>query len=361
MKLLETIGEILESDELSGFRAGREYHLGGKYVRALEDAFCDYFGVKYAVSMNSATSCLHSAMIALGIRAGDSVITTPYTFSATAASIKMVNAVPVFCDIEDRTFNLDPDLVCTPHTDAILVVHLHGQAADMDGIMKYNTPVIEDCAQAIGAKYMGKYVGTIGDCGVFSFNQWKQVSTGEGGMLITNNPDIANTARLVRNHGENMSNLIGYNYRMLEITAAIALDRLGANFSKLEQNLERRNQVAERLSRGLLQIDGLTPPFIRPQCSHSFYTYAVKFDEKKIGMPRGEFQKRMSDRGIYFGGEYVKPLHLLPVFGAKEGQCPVAERMWRGELCVTDIIKHDLTLTNVASIIDTMKAVIDGN
>ena len=343
--LLGKLSNILESGELSSFRANPDYHLGGKYVRRLEEAFCDYFGVYYAVSMNSATSALHAACLACGVGQGDEVITTPYTFSASASCIKMCGAEPVFSDI-DGTLNIDPTAIAlTRKTKAIIAVHLHGSPCHMGYIMhlaKATIPelqrkVIEDCSQAIGAKWGDRYVGTIGDCGVFSFNQWKHINAGEGGMLITNNPDIAEKARLIRNHGETQSMTLGHNYRMTEITAAIVLEQ----FQHLDENIEQRIELADRLSESLQGVDGLSPPTVYPSCKHSYYAYPVWVDKN-----RDELQARLLERGIYFGRGGLKPLHLFPYYGGHEGQYPVAEDAYR-RVMFTDRVKPPMTIAQI--------------
>ena len=186
--------EVLESGNLSTFRAeAGENFLGGKKIKEFETNFANYLGVKYAVSFNSATSALHAAVVAVGVKPGEEVIVPPYTFTSTATSVLMHNAIPVFADIQDDIFCIDPKAIeekITEHTRAIIPVHLFGHSAEMDEIMslarKYNLKVIEDCAQSAGGKYKGYNLGTIGDCGVFSFQETKAISTGEGGMLVTN-------------------------------------------------------------------------------------------------------------------------------------------------------------------------------
>jgi len=354
------INEILKSGELSGFRANAEHHLGGKYVRQFEADFRAYFGVKHAISFNSATSALHAAMIACGVRG--EVVVSPHTFSASASCALMVGANPVFADIQDDTFNIDPIAIPRHISDAlgaVITVHLHGHSCDIGPIKfyadYYGYKVIEDCSQAIGATYKGRYVGTLGDCGVFSFNQFKHINTGEGGMLITKSDEIAEKARLVRSHGETQSGILGYNYRMTEITAAIGLERLKG----LDENLRIRRELASYLTEGLSNIDGLTPPFIHPDCTHSFYTYAVKVDKDKLGITRDELQDRLLERGIYFGKGGLKPLHLFPFYGGHEGQFPIAERMEK-EVMFTDIIKPPLTKKDIYRIIKAIKEVING-
>jgi len=359
---INAVTEVIASGQLSGYRANLEYQLGGKKVRQFEEAFADYFGVKYAIAMNSATACLHSALIACGIGKGDEVIVSPYTFSASASCVLMVGATPVFIDIQDDIFCIDPTKIkgaLTKRTKAIIPVHLCGHPANMMMIMamaKYhNLVVIEDAAQAIGATHFKEYVGTIGDCGVFSFNQSKTICTGEGGMLITNDNEIAEKVRLIRNHGEVYSDTLGYNYRMTELTAAVGVEQ----FKRLEWLNKQRIELANYLTEELNKIEGLTPPVVYPFSKHVFYTYATKFNEDIIGMSRDEFQDRMIAEGIYFGRGYVKPLYRLPVFGGKKGLCPVAERMWR-KLMVTDIVRPPATIADMKDIVKAVKKILYG-
>ncbi len=356
----------MESGMMSGFRGTPEGHLGGKYVRKLEGEFRDYFKVKHAIAMQSATAALHAACLAYDIGPGDEVLVTPYSFVASASCVLMAGAKPVFADIENDIFNMNPFLIpglITPKTKAIIPVHLHGHMARMNVIMhyarEYNLKIIEDAAQSIGATYANLYAGTMGDCGVFSFNQSKQISSGEGGMLVTNEDKIAEIVRAIRNHGEVSCNStqVGYNYRMGEIEAAIVSEQ----FQHLEKNIKHRTMLADYMTEQLSEIDGLTPPIVYGDCRHAFYTYAVKYDENKIGMPRDVFQKKLKERGVYFGSGYVKPLHLLPIFGGHEGQCPVAERMWKKTLCVFDWLKYPTTKKDIDEAIEVIKEVINGN
>jgi dTDP-4-amino-4,6-dideoxygalactose transaminase len=271
----------------------------------------------------------------------------------------MANGTPVFADIEDETFCIDPvdiEKKITRLTKAIIPVHLFGHSANMDAIMKiakkYNLKVIEDTAQSIGAKYHGKYAGTIGDCGVFSFNQSKHISSGEGGMLITNDDHIAEVARAMRNHGEISHpelKIVGYNYRMCEIEAAIALDQ----FKDLDHNLEWRRHLAEYMSEELKKWgSGIIPPVIKPDCIHSFYVYATKY----LSNDRDAYQKLLIDNGVYFGTKgYARPLYLLPIYGGKKGQCPVTERMYDTEVMATDQLRYPMTIKEIDKIVEVMK------
>lgn len=369
-RLLAEIAKVLDSGILSGFKAKPEGHLGGRKVRELEDAFCDYFNVKYAVAMNSATSCLHSALIACGVKSGDEVITTPYTFSASASCIVMAGAIPIFADISESNLNIHERIMknktLVRRAKAIIVVHLHGCPAEITEILKFrdeNNPslkIIEDCSQAMGAKY-GRYpVGTVGDCGIFSFNQFKPISSGEGGMLITNDDEIACIARLVRNHGETQSMILGYNYRMTEITATIALER----FKQLDRQNQHRIKLAEHLTQRIRaslfgRVGGLTSPYPIVIPEHVYYTYPLRVNKYILGISRDELQEELLKRGIYFGQGGLKPLHLFPFYGGHEGQFPMAEEAWR-EIMFTDILKPPMGLKDVDKIYETIKEVIIG-
>jgi dTDP-4-amino-4,6-dideoxygalactose transaminase len=300
--MFESIEDIIRSKKLSTFTGTPQGHLGSGWVRKLEDAFCEYYGTKYAVAMNSATACLHASMVAT-VKRGDFVAVTPYSFSSSASCCLMVGANPVFIDIDD-TFNLSPDAL--GHTrkgliKAVIPVHLFGNPCDMDKVMdiahKNNLAVIEDCAQAIGSVYKGKKVGTIGDCGIFSFNQAKQISTGEGGMLITNDDYIARVARAVRNHGEVADpelGIVGFNYRMCEIEACLALQQ----FKKLSVIMNLRGERANELTNKLKGTEGITLPTVEEGCVNSWYRYPVRYSGELEGFTRG----------------YVSPLYKLPIY-----------------------------------------------
>tara|TARA_Y100000310_G_scaffold144390_1_gene143647 strand:+ start:19689 stop:20783 length:1095 start_codon:yes stop_codon:yes gene_type:complete len=361
------IEQILQSNILSGFRGTPSGHLGGEYVQALEAQFRDYFGVDYAIALNSATAALHASLVACDVGVGDEIIVSPFTFSSSASCVLMVGAKPVFADIQDDIFCIDPDKIealITPRTKAIIPVHLCGHPAEMAAIMRlayrYNLKVIEDAAQSIGAVYRGKYTGTIGDCGVFSFNQSKHINTGEGGMLITNDDKIARIVRAVRNHGEISDpelRVVGYNYRLCEIEASLASEQ----FKQLDEMTAHRIKLTNLMSEGLKRIKGFTPPVTYPDCRHVFYTYAVKFDEALAGMKRDEFQDKMIENGIYFGKGYVKPLYLLPIyqqFGYKEGLCPVTEKIWK-QIMVTDIFKFPMPEARVYDILNKIKEILE--
>ena len=263
--------EVLESGVLSQFLGEwSEDFMGGPRVRACEEAFAQRLGAEHAVAVNSATTGLHVALAAAGIGPGDEVIVSPYTMSASAAVIVLQNAIPVFADIEDETFGLDPASVeerVTEHTRALMVTHLFGHPARVDGLLeiarRYNLVIVEDAAQSIGATWNGRETGAIGTAGVLSLNYHKIVHSGEGGIVLTDDPQIATRARLSRNHGEvvveetdlpDIVNTVGSNFRMTEIDAAIAITQLG----KLDRLLAGRREIAGYLAARLAELRNRT-------------------------------------------------------------------------------------------------------
>ena len=312
------VGRVLESGQ---FILGQE-------VTALEEEFASYCGVKHAIGVNSGTSALHLALLAAGIRPGDEVITVPFTFYATAAAIGYVGAVPVYVDIDPRTFNLDMSRVeaaITQRTRAILPVHLYGQPADMDPILKiarrHNLVVIEDVAQAHGAEYKGQRAGSIGDIGCFSFYPTKNLgAAGEGGMLTTNNSEYARTIALLRNWGEEHRYypvLKGYNYRLPAIQAAI----LRVKLRRLDSWTETRRKLAAEYDCLLEDADVICP--VSPaDARHVYCLYTIQADD------RDRLQKELESAGIQTAVHYPLPIHLMPAYTDtryRAGDFPVAE------------------------------------
>jgi perosamine synthetase len=336
--------------------------LGGSMVRKFEADFSRKFQISYAMTVNSATSGLSAALGAANIGPGDEVITTAISFNATALSILLFNSIPVFVDVNMKNFCLDPRKVekaVTSRTKAILAVHLLGRPADMDAIMKisrkYNLVVIEDAAQAIGTKYNDKFVGTIGDIGVFSFQETKNITTGEGGMVVTGNPEYARKVRLIRNHGESipdiswndesLANIVGMNFRMTELTAALGL----AQLDKLDENNRVRTENAFYLSEKLRGLPGLVmPEYEQKDVPHLF---AMLYNAEDTGVERQKILAALRAEGIPVGSGYLKAMYENPIFlkkiaygkdhcpwschlynckrEYKSGDCPIAEKLLR--------------------------------
>ncbi len=386
--------KVLESGELSGFVAGNiPQFWGGKNCKALEEAFKDHFNVKYAIAVNSATSGLHCAISAMGVGPGDEVITSPYTMAATATTVLMTGAVPIFADIDPESFCLDPKEVekaITPQTKGIIAVNIFGHPADLGPLReiadRHKLFLIEDNAQAPDATYHGKKTGTLGDAGVFSFNRHKTMQSGEGGVVITNDEKIAFKAACMRNHGEvavgsmnvtDIVNTVGVNYRITEMEAAVAL----CQFKKLPELNRERIQLANRLTSGLSKIPGLRPAKISEGCTHAYYFYPMHYDASVTGIPRDVFAKAVQAEGFTLRCGYVTPLYLEPVYQKKicfgpngfpftanprneqisyaKGLCPVTERMQDKELMITNIIYPPLTESDMDAFVRACEKVLE--
>lgn len=361
--------------------------LGGTQVRELERRWADYHGVKHAVSFNTATSALIAAVGASGILPGDEVVVMAYSMCISATAPLFYDAVPVFADIEEDYFCLDPGSIeekITPRTRAILSVDLFGQSADMAAIdaiaRKHDLKVICDTSHAPGCGYNDGYAGTFGDIGVFSLNQHKIIHCGEGGIAVTNDDDLALRLQLIRNHAEavvaemgyeNLTNMLGGNYRLPEVEAAIAIEQL----KKLPLLLRQRQDLAGYLTEKLSKLEYLTTPQVRPGSEHVYYLYPIRFHEEAAGISRADFVKNINDLGIplyRFAAGYIKPLYLEPIFAQRDRFkngfpyrllpddshpdynktiCPVTERMHEKELIVTAYNYPPLTRADMDDVV----------
>ena len=389
----KAVMEVLNTGVLSGFAAQpNDDHLGGPVVRRLEDAFCKTFGVPFAVAVNSATSALHAAVAAMKIGPGDEVIVPPYTMTASATAVLFTGAVPIFADIDDEIFCLDPRSVesrITPRTKGIMTVNLYGHPSPLIELRKiadkHGLFLIEDNAQAPLATIDGRYAGTIGDAGIFSLNRHKTMQCGEGGVIICKDREIAERCRLVRNHGEvlvdalgvkDIINTVGLNYRITNMEAAVAR----VQFEKLPALTEPRIRLANRLRAGLSQIDGITPPTVRDGCTHVYYLFTMKYDASVTGLPRKLFTDAVRAEGFPLNPGYVKPLYLEPMYqqricfgsnGApfsfnphidestyRRGICPVVERLQDSDLIWTNITYPPLTEQDMDAFVEACAKVI---
>jgi len=301
----------------------------GKEVSAFEEEFAAYCQAKYGIGVNSGTSALHLALLAADIGPGDEVITVPFTFVATVAAICYTGARPVFVDIEPRSFTMDVTQVegaITERTRAILPVHIYGQPADMDPIIeiarRHKLLVIEDAAQAHGAEYKGKRVGGLGDLGCFSFYPGKNLGAyGEGGMVVTNDPDYARTVRMLRDWGQEHKyyhDLKGYNYRMEGIQGAI----LRVKLRHLKEWTEARRTHAVRYNQ-LLVNSGVETPLEMPYARHVYHVYAIRTSQREA------LQKALGEKGIQTGIHYPIPVHLQKAYadlGYRRGDFPHSEQ-----------------------------------
>ncbi len=330
----------------------------GKYTLDFEKAFCDLTGAKHAISVNSGTAGLHLCVRAAGIGAGDLVITTPFSFVASSNALLFENAVPIFVDIDPKTGNINPEMVADAAKNiekylprkskienrklkALLPVDVFGQPADMDAInavaKEHGLKVIEDSCEALGATYKGKQAGTLGDFGIFAFYPNKQITTGEGGVIITDDDEAAHFMRALRNQGRAPGDTwlqhthLGYNYRIDEMSAAMGASQM----TRLDEILSKREQVAAWYEARLAEIPGVEIPFIEPFTTRmSWFVYVIRFDRK---INRDEIAKRLDARGIPVR-PYFLPIHLQPYmverFGWREGDFPVTEDLGRRGLAI---------------------------
>ena len=286
----------------------------GPEVAAFENEFSTIVANRHCVAINSGTSGLHMALIAAGIKQGDEVIVPSFTFAATANTVALTGAIPVFVDIDPRTFNIDPSAIeaaITPRTRAIQPVHLYGQPAAMKEIMaiaaRHNLFVVEDAAQAHMASLEGKPVGTFGIAGVFSFYPTKNMTSGEGGMISTSSNEFARQCRLLRNQGMEqryMNEIVGFNTRMTDIHAAIGRVQL----TKLSAWTTRRRSNAKFLDDNLKDV---VTPYVAPNAIHVYHQYTIRIP----GHARDEFALEMTKRGVGNGVYYPIPVHQLDSFG----------------------------------------------
>ena len=302
----------------------------GPKVAEFEEKFAEYIGTEYAVATSSGTTALHLALLSLGLKKHDEVITTPFSFAATANSILYTGAKPVFVDINPQTYNLDPykiEEAITEKTKAIMPVHLYGQPAEMDSINqiaeKYDLKIIEDAAQAHGAIYKDRMAGSLGDIACFSFYPTKNMTTSEGGMITTNNSKLADTARILRAHGETeryTHTILGYNFRMTDIAAAIGLVQL----KRLNNFNNSRIKNAKYLTTHINEICGITPPFVADQVKHVFHQYTIKVENGK----RDKLKDYLTEKEIGTGIHYPKTIYnqiLYQNLGIK-GNCIQADK-----------------------------------
>ena len=385
---LNAAHNVIKSGNLSSFLGSwSENFYGGEQVLALESAFRSYFNVDHAISLNSWTSGLIAAVGAIGIEPGDEVILPPWTMCATATSIIHWGGIPIFADINSENFCIDPTSIeenITNKTRAIIAVDIFGAPADMSTInyiaAKHNLSVISDCAQSPGISTSDGYAGTLGDIGGFSLNYHKHIHTGEGGILVTNNSNLAERCKLIRNHAEavvgpkgekNIVNMIGYNFRLGEIEAALAIEQL----KKLDLILERRSKVCKLLTESLADIEFLRLPPVSTDVSNAFYIYPIVLNTEKLDINRNKIVKALQAEGITGLMEGYANLHLLPMYQQKiaygsmnfpwshdsarkditynKGICPVAEYLHEYSfigflVCLYDLHENDIHMISNA-------------
>jgi len=301
-------------------------------VAEFEKEFAAYCDVEHAVAVNSGTAAIHTMLAALGVGPGDEVITTPFTFIATATPIAMCGATPVFVDIDPNTYNLDPakvEAAITDKTKAIVAVHIFGQVPNWDALQqiatKHGVHLVEDAAQAVGAKWKGKRAGSLGEAGAFSTYATKNMSTGEGGLVTTNNAEIADFARRFRHHGQPLGTRytyehLGYNYRMTDISAAIGREQL----KKLDGWNARRREVGKAYNEAFKDLDAVSV-FADQDAEHVYHLYSMR-----VHSDRDQFQNVLKDNEVSSGVYYPIPLYRTKVFQTDQNvaeQFPVCEQV----------------------------------
>jgi dTDP-4-amino-4,6-dideoxygalactose transaminase len=326
----------------------------GARVRELEERFSAFVGAPHAVATSSGTTALHLALLGYGVGAGDEVITVPFTFIASANSIIFTGARPVFVDVEEATFNIDPSQVeaaVTPRTRAIMPVSLYGQPADMPALAsiaeRHGLALVEDAAQAHGAAISDRMSGTWG-AGCFSFYPTKNMTTGEGGMVTTADAELADRVRLMREHGMKVRyhhETLGYNFRMTDIHASIGL----AQLTKLAANNARRRAIAARYD---AELEGVITPTVRPGITHVYHQYTLRVAR------RDDFAERMLARGVGTAIYYPIPVHRQKPFqalGYGDQHFPITERLTEQVLSIP--VHPSLTDDEVSTVIAAVNGV----
>jgi len=328
--------DITQKDIDAVVKVLRTPHLSlGPKLSEFEGKIAEFTGTQYAVAVNSGTSGLHLCVRSLGIQEGDEVITTPFSFVASANVMLYERAQPVFVDIDPETLNIDISRVeerVGDATRALLPVHVFGYPCDMEPLVeiaaRHHLKIIEDACEAIGAEYNGQKVGTFGDCGVFAFYPNKQMTTGEGGAIVTDDAKIAQACRIMRNQGRESRWLehphLGFNYRISDINCALGI----AQLERIHETLDRRERVAQMYHDRLKELDSLRILSSSPSVKRSWFVYVVILDERFTREDRNGIISALGDKGIQTN-DYFVPIHLQPfyrkMFGYKRGDFPVAE------------------------------------
>ncbi len=364
---IEEVVKVLKSDYLTT----------GPKIEEFEEKFARYIGTKYAVCISNGTAALHAACFAAGIKEGDEVITTPITFAASANCILYQGGKPVFADIGPNTYNIDPKDIekrITDKTKAIIPVDFTGQPVNIDNInhiaQKHDLMIIEDGAHSLGAEYKGKRTGSLVDMTTFSFHPVKHITTGEGGMITTNNKELYEKLKLFRTHGitrdkEILHNKdkgpwyyeqlgLGYNYRMTDIQAALGISQL----NKLDKFLERRREISEKYNDYLKDIDGIILPYQEEYTKSSWHLYIIQLELEKFNVGRREIFEALQAENIGVNVHYI-PVYYHPYYkklGYSKGLCPKAEKLY--ERIITIPLFPKMTDKDVEDVVNAIDKVL---
>jgi len=362
------IGEEEIGNVVDALRRGELSGSFGHYIEEFERTFAEYCSCKHGIAVTSGTTALHLAVAAAGIGPGDEVLVSASTNIATALAVAHNNAVPVAVDSERETWNLDLDLIerlITPRTRAIIPVHLYGHPVDMDRLMdiarRHGLLVIEDCAESHGATVRGRMTGNFGDMGCFSFYANKVITTGEGGMVVTNDDKLAERLRLLRNLGFTTPRfrheVLGYNFRMPGLQAAIGV----AQVRKLEDIVKDKRRVAHRYNALLRDVPGLDLPIEKDWARNVYWMYAVTLNES-FGMTRDRFAAALRQRGVD-SRTFFYPMNKQPCLqslaGHRDIPCPVAEEIWEAGLYLPST--HTLADEAIQGICEVIANIQRGN
>lgn len=341
----------------------------GPKLKEFEEKFAEFAGVKYAIGVSNGTSALHLIIRALGIKEGDEVITSPFSFIASANCILYERAKPVFADIDRQTLNVDPREVekkITKKTKAILAVDIFGQPADwneLKGIAKkYHLFLVEDSAEALGSEYKGRKCGSIGDASIFSFYPNKQIVAGEGAVILTDNKKIADLCRSMANQGRKIKNekwlehiRLGYNYRMTEMQAVLGITQL----SRIEEILKKRGKVAKMYNERLGEFSEVEIPYVSADVKRSWFVYAILIRSSYSKKDRARIVKLLSKKGIQTSN-YFQPIHLQPfyrkMFGYKRGDFPICEDVSKRTIALP--FYNTISKKEIEYVVDTLKMVL---
>jgi dTDP-4-amino-4,6-dideoxygalactose transaminase len=336
----------------------------GKKVEEFEKKFAEYIGVRHCIAVNSGTAALHLGLLSLGIKKGDEVITTPFSFTASGNCVLYCGATPVFADIDIRDFNIDPKKVeekITERTKCIIPVHLFGHPAKMDLLKelseKHNLHIVEDAAQAHGSEFRGQKIGTIGDVGCFSFYPTKNITTGEGGAITTNDDDIAEKVRLLRNHGQHKQyyqRVLGFNFRMTDIVAAIGV----AQLKKIEEFNKIRIENARRLTDGLKDLKNIVTPSVDPSVKHVFHQYTIRIAGADTNISRDVVKEKLQESGIQTKIYYPVPIHKQELYQnlGYDRSIPVAEAASKEVLSIP--VHPSLTEKDIEFILEKIREIV---
>jgi perosamine synthetase len=364
---IEAVVEVLKGDYLTT----------GPYVSKFEQAVAQYVGAKYAVAFSNGTAALHGACFAAGIGQGDEVITTPMTFAASANCVLYQGGIPVFADIDEKTYNIDPNKIeekITDQTKAIIPVDFTGQPVDLDRILeiakKYNLVVIEDAAHALGATYKGRKIGSISDMTMFSFHPVKHITSGEGGIITTNNEEYYEKLLQFRSHGITREKdklneyhgpwyyemqFLGYNYRMTDIQAALGTSQL----KKIDKFIELRRKYVAMYNEAFKDMDEVITPFQHEDGQSSWHLYIIRLKLDKLTASRREIFEALQQQNIGVNVHYI-PVHFQPYYqqlGYKKGICPNAEKLY--EEMITLPLFPAMSEKDVNDVIKAVERTID--